>query len=346
MNKRLFTYTPKEDRKSQLLALPGAVSAEGKSATEALMDDVGAWNIEKRPVRCLINGEMGDVPNEYALVRSPMRNDNKEVMLGRAKGWYKPLQPTRIAELFDQHSYVDQINAMGYLGDGDKLFISWPLAPIRVGKEEINVNGFFAAGFDGLFGVLLSVISFRVCCCNMWRRAIRESTAQRSSGDSMGQVWKGRHTSPNLERDLAIYLEEIAIRSMERAGDMSLAFNNFAKTPVRSEAHLADILFGIAPDPEPVSEDTPKSLKNEKEAKYLVKKAKAEEYRGRVSRLMNGEGTEINSADPTLWDVWNAITEDANWYGERPGSANSALFGNKAAQMNNAYAYLLAEASI
>lgn len=305
----------------------GLVTQEDMSGVDALTALGGGYYFEKRPVTVLMNGQMSET-GDYALIRSAVVDDPMERNFGYVTKRYNIIQPLEICEIFDQN-VNKPVETLGMLGKGERLFLTWELPTIDVKGDEVKQYGFTAIGYDAKFGYSLYVTNTRVVCQNTWNAAV-------SSEDN--RLFAGKHNSTKVGRDLAIWMEHAQnsaqMKSLEYAG----VFNKMAETPLTEKEEVYNMLFGIFPDPKPLPADYPNKLRDEKQTVIDEQAEKAEEIRNGIFGLFDGQGTAITG---DVWGLWNATTEYFNWgQASKKPVEYSIMLGNRANQMNKAYAYL------
>ena len=313
----------------------GIVSSREETAKE-VFQRFNNYHIEKRVKSIFLNGEHTEI-DEFALVRSPVPDDNMERVFGSCTSQYNILQPLDIVEIYDAN-VKQPVETLGMLGKGEKLFITWTLPEIKVIEDIVKTYGFVAVGYDAKFGATLSLITTRVVCENTWNMAIRESESESAKASGRGKVWTGRHNSSNLARDLGIWLEHVNDRAMGTLTGLQEQFVQMARAPMKDTDELVNLLFKIYPDPKPMPEDYPAKLKDEKMAKIEGEKLSASNDRVNVVELFMGAGTAI---DATAWGLFNSVTEYENWgRTTRRSPDNSILLGDRSRQMDMAYAVI------
>ena len=310
----------------------GFVSNENHTAQEALAI-LGSYWIEKRALTMTLNGEAQET-GDFGLVRSAVPDDPKEFNFGYCTKQYNIVQPDTIAQLFDDNVKAP-VETLGMLGHGEKIFLTWVLPMIDVNGQEVKLYGFVACGYDGKFGASLNIVSQKVVCENTFRIAISESESEVAKSKGRGRVYTGRHNSANVERDLGIWMEHIQEQALAKVKPLQDTFVKMNSVAVDDTETLADLLFKIYPDPEPIPVDWPMKLRAEKETKIEAVLKKSTNDRILVESLFSGEGTAI---DATAWGLFNAVTEYENWGRSTKKSADySILMGNRAGSMEHAF---------
>jgi len=314
----------------------GFVSDKPMGAVEA-SSVIESVFYEKRPISVMINGQLQDATGDYAIIRSATPTDPNEQLLGFVKKNYQILQPISICEQFDQW-VSEPVETLGFLGKGEKLFLTWVLPSFDVRGDPINTYGFVASGYDGKFGASLYVVSVRVVCENTYNMAVSEGESnngnENKGNNYKGKIWSGRHNSTQLSRDLGAWMEHVQQRALAQVNSASGMFNAMAAKAINEQSTLADLLFKIYPDPKSLPLDFPDKLRAEKQNKIDELKEKAERDRKIVESLFAGKGTEI-TADG--FGLFNSVTEYENHVRvTKKPSDYSILFGNRANKMTYA----------
>jgi hypothetical protein len=307
----------------------GFVTQEGITATEAYRRMGGSYYFELRPTYTTLNGIESVIG--LSIVRSPVPDDATERCFGIATEDYKILQPERICEIFDE-SVNQPVETMGMLGKGERTFLTWKIPSIDIKGDEIMVYGFVAAGHDAKYGYSLNVVTTRVVCQNTWAIAIKE--AENNNIEGRGRIWSGRHNSPNLERDLSIWMAHVQKQAEANVEVTKSLFTRFAETKLSNMEDTFDILNDIYAPPAPVSAYFPEQLIGEEQEKIDDKINKNRNDIEAVWDLFTGAGTAI---DETCYGLFNAVTEYENWgRATRKDPANSIMFGDRAKVMTKA----------
>jgi hypothetical protein len=176
------------------------------------------------------------------------------------------------------------------------------------------------------------VVYKRVVCKNTYMAALREAEYSKEPGK--GKLWQGKHNSPNVTRDLEIWMEHVQLEAEQRANGMKDMFAAFAAKPLIDNNTLADLLFQIYPDPAPIPAYFPDKLRDAKQTAIDKAAELAERDRVMVESLFGGAGTAIT---PDGWGLFNSVTEYEN-YGRNSKKAPeySILLGERAATMSRA----------
>jgi len=305
----------------------GIVSNEPQSAEEIInVKFNGAFPIHLRPVYVELNGEMQEKTKDFAVVRGASIADPVELVLDYCSDRYQPLQPIDVARSFDQ-SVREPAETLAFLGNGREMFISWqmPSFEVRTG-DELELFGVVKTGFDTLKGANLFTSIFRPVCRNTLNMA--EGWAKKNTdGTGKGNVWKGKGVNKNLLRDLGYWMAHVQANAVREGELLQSFFGKLAKTPIKSDVEVHEILYTAYPPVASVSEFYPKQLQTAKEEKTVAFNNGQEQLRDGIYRLFAGAGTAIT---PDYWGMLNATTEYFNHYqpSKRP-IAESVMFGGR-----------------
>jgi len=290
---------------------------------------IGLYEVSKRPFKIELNGEMTP-SGDYALVRSAVPEDNQERIFGYVTDGYNVLQPIEVCRLFDENVKTN-IETMGVLANGKKLFVTWTLPSFDIGGDEIKCFGFIAIGYNGKYGASLYLTLVRVVCENTWNAAVGGA----EKGGKGSKIWTGRHNSKDLGKDLGIWLSHVQTQAKNQQADVQGRFLMMDKYEFTDDGEVEDALELVYPDPIPIPANWPSKLKQKKEEAYETALEKAIKDRENVMMLWDGEGTAIKA---TAWGLFNCVTEFENWYRPtRRPAEYSIMLGGRGQTMTKAY---------
>lgn len=305
----------------------GYVTDNDMTANEVL-DIVGRYEFVKRPFYVQMNGQLQE-SDEFAIVRTVTNDDPIERSFGTVTQWYNIVQPSTIADLFDDN-VGRPVETMGMLGKGEKLFLTWQLPTIDIRGDEIKMYGLVVSGYDGKYGANLHLTTIRTVCQNTLNIAVRE--VNESVGT--GRVWSGRHNSKQVENHLGLWMEHIQVQAEAQAEITKNLFINLDRINIPDEQTAKNLLANIYPTPTAPSDNMPEVLFKEKLQKFETEFAKVEQQRSLAYDLFAGAGTDIND---TAYGLLNAVTEFENWAGVIKKPINySVMFGNRSNNMTRA----------
>ena len=299
-----------------------------RTATEILTEEFkGGISISLRPVTVYLNDadvETGD----YAIVRSPSSADDLgEIVFGYATDRYHPLQPSEIAQAFDSN-VCEPAETMFFLGKGQEMAISWkmPSFAVRTG-DEVDMYGIVKSGFDTLKGTSLFTSIYRPVCRNTLTLA--EGWAKRNADKSTGKgsIWKGKAVNKNLLRDLGYWFAHVQGKAIQEANLLQDFFGLLAKTPIKNDKEVAEILREAYPNKEDISGFYPPELRVGKKGKTEEFNEKQEMIRVGIGDVFYNTGTQISN---DLYGCLNATTEYfCNVMPSKRPIAASVMFGDR-----------------
>lgn len=326
MENRMF-YSFKEQAWHQL----GTISCKEETAIEVLDNEFqGGFTTSLRPVVVELNGgakETGD----YAVVRSATSDpESKEVIFGFCTERYQPLQPRQICETFDTN-VRQNVETMAFLGDGNDMFISWKMPEIEVVKDDtVQLFGIVRTGFDTLKGTSLFTSTFRPVCQNTINLA-QGWAKKNTDGKGKGEIWNSKHVNKNLLRDLGYWMAHVQENAQRESGLVANFFQKLAKTPIKNEAEVHEILYTAYPPMDSLGEYYPKELRKDKEESIFDANKRQEGIRDGIYELFAGSGTGIT---PDYWGVMNSTSEYFNHIqASKKPIASSVMFGNRQKQI-------------
>jgi hypothetical protein len=306
----------------------GKVSNEDSLAEEVVERDfAGAFTTETRPITIWLNGENQET-GDFAVVRSPMGGDpnSKELVFGYCTDRYKPLQPIEIARVFDK-SVGKYVETMGFLGNGNDMFISWKMPEFEVTKGDVmQLYGIIRSGFDTLKGTSLFTSTYRPVCENTINLA-QNWAKSNTDGKGKGEVWNGKHVNKNLLRDLGFWASHVVHDSERSAKEIQEFFTKLSNTPVKNDEKVKEILWYAFPDTDALGSYYPAELRGAKEKAISGDNEKVNRIRTDIFEMFAGRGTAIT---PTLYGVMNATSEYfCHILPSKKAVAGSIMFGNR-----------------
>ncbi len=302
----------------------GYVTDKDMSANEVL-EIIGKYEFVKRPFYVQMNGKLEE-SKEFAIVRTATGDDPIERSFGTVTQWYNIVQPSIIADLFDEN--VSQpVETMGMLGKGEKLFLTWKLPTIDIHGDEIKMYGLVVCGYDGKYGANLHLTTIRTVCQNTLNIAVGENDKITGAG----RIWSGRHNSKQVESQLGLWMKHIQAQAEEQAELTKSLFVKLDSVKIADEQTARGLFAKIYPMPIAPSDNMPEQLFKDRLQKFEEEVTKVEKNRSLAYDLFAGAGTNIND---TSYGLLNAVTEYENWAGTIKKPINySVMFGNRSNNM-------------
>lgn len=268
----------------------------------------GGFPIHVRPVTVTLNGvavETGD----FAIVRGSSGYEQEEVVFGYCSDRYQPLQPIEVAKSFDAN-VKEPAETMAFLGNGNEMFISWvmPMCEIQTvtGLDALQLYGIVRTGFDTLKGTRLFTSVVRPVCWNTITFAQEWAKQNTDKAAGKGEIWKGKGVNKNLLRDLGYWMQHVQANAEKEVSLLQSFFGKIAKTPVKNDAEVHEILFEAFPPKQDVSAEYPAQLRTAKQEDTLVFNAGQNDLRDGIYGLFAGAGTAIT---PDYYGLVNATSE-------------------------------------
>jgi hypothetical protein len=289
----------------------------------------GGFPVHVRPVTVTLNGvavETGD----FAIVRGSSAGFEKEVVFGYCSDRYQPLQPMDVAKSFDSN-VKEFAETMAFLGQGEEMFISWvmPVCEIQtsIGLDALQLYGIVRTGFDTLKGARLFTSVVRPVCWNTITFAQEWAKQNTDKASGKGEIWKGKGVNKNLLRDLGYWLSHTQGKALAERDMLQSFFAKIAKTPVKNDAEVHEILFEAFPPKQDVSADYPTQLRTAKQEDTHEFNAGQNELRDGIYNLFAGGGIAIT---PDYYGVVNATSEFfCHKQASKRPIAESVMFGGR-----------------
>lgn len=306
-----------------------AISAEG--AHEVIG---GSFEIKALPLGIMYNdGIFTSVPKGFAIVRGPTGKDPNTKVFGYASDHYHIIQPIELIKTFDERVGVS-ISSLGFIGDGQKMFISWEMNPVMVtGDDEIKLYGMVLFGFDTIFSSRLNIGSVRPVCENTFMMALQEAESEKNKNRGRGIIYSGKHTSPNLLKELGAWMGHIEKNAKRENGLVGDFFKRLVETKIYNENKAKELIYTAFPDPKPLGDVPPELVeKKQKEIDNAAKSADAIRV-GIWDVFSTKRGIAIDQT--SYWGLFNACTQYFNH--EMPSKKDtsfSIVWGNRSNQMN------------
>lgn len=265
------------------------------------------WSVKRRPIWTQVSDDADkiELPKMNALVRS----DNGGI-LSVVSDRYKVVQPVEILEFF-RDLVKDQgfeIETAGALADGKRV---WALAKTGDsfnlgGKDPIRQYVLLATAYDKQFSTTAQYTGVRVVCNNTITLAI-----QQGEGQSSETVFRVPHHST--------FDPSVAKQALGLLGASWQQFTSdatkLAGTPISKEDAIKFFL-------ELTGFDAAKTFEEQGKVTYLSKRI--------LEGYLGGPGSELDTAQGTLWGAVNAVTffTDHRRRASNSGTRiNSAWFG-------------------
>jgi hypothetical protein len=195
---------------------------------------------------------------------------------------------------------------MAFLGKGEEMFISWKMPAFdMVSGDTVLMYGIVRTGFDTLKGARLFTSIFRPVCSNTVNLA-QGWAEQNSDGNGKGMIWKGKGVNKHLIRDLGFWLSHVQGKALAERDLIQSFLGNLAKTPIKNDAEVYELLFEAYPSTADVTGYYPEQLRSKKAEVIADYNAGQKKIQDGIYRLFSGEGTAIT---PDYYGLFNATSE-------------------------------------
>lgn len=284
----------------------GLQLAHPPTAAEGLVAAGLDWQVAKLPLFYFYEpGDMGTVPDHYAIVPGGGWRDRKRPVFGVVSAQYNPLQNSEAFAFFDPLIKRGQAiyEAAGALGNGERV---WVLAKL---KDPIEIKGdaterylLLSNSHDGRSAVQIKITPIRVVCNNTLTMALSRGTDLRIL-----------HTEDLDERmEQATNLFAAIVREYADIEDSFRAMARRQLKPKEPEAYFK-IVF---PDPE-------KPEQKQRQPAYNAALRRARRDQICCANLFEGERNSGPGIRGTAWAAYNAVTEYVDHRNNPSGPARS-----------------------
>lgn len=315
----------------------GIVNEEKAGAVETL-HKLGDVQVEMMPMTITLpDGSKLDVPDYQAIVRLPTTEDPRYVIFGTpATSKYELIKPLQMAEMFDRAvtSQGGHVETMGFLGDGERMFISVKMPSHDVNKDPRETVEQFMLFYNPMIvknaaGVYITGI--RPVCRNTITAGQQAATLSYRIRHSVG----------------AADLYERWMKEQYAAAKMTVEVINSAYDILAQHRASTPVIHWIAdslyPNPVEPDWDKPSTMPMEKRtSRYQWETERATALRKCAVNLFQGEGVGLtgSSIEGTLYAGWQAITQ-IETHRRGTGSKNyaeSVILGDRADRIRRGYA--------
>jgi phage/plasmid-like protein (TIGR03299 family) len=279
---------------------------DGMTAEEALrVAHLDNWDVRKSPLTTLVDGQLVEVPNQFAVVRNNPFDKSQIDALGVVGKVWTPTQNEEHAEFLNTLTDTSgaTIVTAGSHSDGRNVFVTMKMPnTILVGGVD-PVDTYIAAmnSHDGTSSFKVITTPVRVVCANTEAAALRGAE----------RIAKVRHTAgkggavARVRESLNItfrYMEEFE-NEVERMVQESLTKGQFDKI-------VADLYPMVDSASDLVTERT-------------------NAHRANVRSLFDSSKT-LTGIKGTRWAGYNAITEYVDYFVNVPGAAGEVAATKRA----------------
>ena len=315
----------------------GKVFQDAIDANTAVVEAGLDYEVSKFPIFAQTPSGPIDL-NQIAIVRNPTFDDPVSRVFGTASSEYEVIQNTEIAEIINPLTTEWPVETIGALGYGETMFLSLDAGEASVKGDPVRQYFLITDTKDGATSMRIAFTPVRVVCQNTLVTGLREAIV------SASLVHSGfARTSLELHVSLLAAMQKAMKGTMAKFKDLA----SIAITKTDAES----IFLAAYPNPNRPRKaflvDNPKSAKSlgalydeasqaQSEWEYYIERAKA--YRAGAEELFGKLNDEYPHLAMTPWHAYNAVVESADYRQGGKSTAESSLFGARAAEKSRAFA--------
>jgi phage/plasmid-like protein (TIGR03299 family) len=260
-----------------------------------------------------------DVPDRFAVVREPTKDDNEPRVLGIVGSRFEPVQNTDIGLALDLLTDRWPVETVGALGYGETTFFVLDAGEISVaGRDAVHKYFLVRDQKDGTRKLHFCFTPVRVVCQN--------TLTQAGEGEASVDLRHNKGVKGEFFDRI-----EVVDWMLKSADATEQVFNNMAKVVLKAEDVKA-ALERCYPMPK-------KSTMKEREQDWINACERTKQIRGGAQFLIERWNAEQPWAARTAWGVYNGIVETED-YRKGKSAENSLLWGPRANTKKMAYAIL------
>lgn len=312
----------------------GITEVSDKTAEEVVRQ-FGIYGIQKMPLKFVLNRKAHD-SGYFALVRDPIPEDNEYRVIGTpVSGDFEvsdPLKGARLwdAALLDAAGKAVPIETIGFLGKGERMFVTTKLPTYDVRGDEVATYLLYDSPFTNNVSIGGYTTGVRVVCQNTLNAAVGGAVQQFQVTHSKGSAAK-----------CADWIKGMYSRALMASEALSEAYNVLASKPV-NDLQIKWIVDNTYRLPAPDVFDSPNSR-----LPLELRQARRDTYIERVGRirrevydLYNGKGTGMDTpaVQGTAFGAYNAVAEFETYRrGGLDSTVQGLLNGGRALRIRNAF---------
>jgi hypothetical protein len=196
-----------------------------------------------------------------------------------------------------------------------------------VGEGEHIPYGVITVGVDNIRGGALFTSIYKPVCANTLSLSQGWAERKENKGRGKGMIFKGTKVDPNMLKKLGYWMKFVQSNAEKEVAQVKDFFSLLAKTPVKNEAEVHEILYTAFPTAGKVDEYYPPELRKDKQESLDKKEEVNSVIRDGIYALFSGKGTSIT---PTYMGVLNSTTEFlCHYLPSKKPIASSVMFGNR-----------------
>jgi len=317
----------------------------GHSASDSMRDAGMMFGVDKHPQ--IVKMEDGtELPTRsYAVVREPIPSDNQHKVLATVGKDWTTLQAEELGAMLDPIADKFPIESLGWVGDGQKIYLTLNAGISQIAGEEHNLYWLIADHRDGNGSLSIAFTPVRVVCMNALVHGMNQSKVSVSI----------KHNK-RIHADTSFYLD--IFNQMAKTKDSVVdAMNSMTKTRLK-ERQVQAVLTSAYPSASlptklklsngVTADDVPSDVwkriltnKKENQEEWDKRQGRIQRIRDNAMERFNVFNDEFPKLANTSWAVYNAVVETED-YRRGHGSSATALFGSRAESKTRAFNKALA----
>ena len=313
--------------------------------SEAVGEVTEKISIREWPVIALgEDGERFEIPDQFAVIREPVEDDNKRVCLGlTTKRWHQ-VSYVDLAKNLDELSKTYGVETVGLIDNGGLCFGCLRGPDFEIKGDEMN--DYFIVNLSQVPGQAHRIFASprRVVCRNTNLLAASQSTISLSISHSAnaGEKIKTAGDLVAKFKDLTRNTQEIFTRFAETDLDAEAVGAIFERVYAYPTMPAELRLFHSVLSEDEVNAAAAKDLFGSRfdaiaKAQDNFDKSKEKAHKLREAALECFEGFEPNNLRGTAWAAYNACTEVADWREGRGDIERSKIWGDRAKEKRTAF---------
>jgi phage/plasmid-like protein (TIGR03299 family) len=305
----------------------GFVAIEDMTAGQAI-ERLGSYRVAKTDLYARTDdGTVLYLSPTKTILRWPTHDDPQYRYFGVVSEGYNLITLEDAAQIWDK-AVKRPVETVGMLSHGSELFITTKLPSLDVRGEEIDGYLLFRSPMNGVDAATVAYVLERVVCRNTLNIALRGAT----------ETYRVVHDK-TAKAMLEYHLDGVYGRMTEVSGAIKEAFEIMASHRVSKDEEAA-VLSKVYPMPAEPSKDAPKSIVEERMARWEQNCVRVDRVREAAKSLFHGDMTgRKKDLEGTSWYLYNSVveTEDYKKGSGEVAAAASLVFGTRAQTKQKAF---------
>jgi len=312
----------------------------GHSASDSMRDAGMMFGITKHPQFVRLEDGTELPTKSYAVVRDPIPQDkNPKILATVGKDW-TTLQAEELGAMLDPIAEQYPVEATGWVGDGQKIYLTLDAGETQIAGEEHNLYWLIADHRDGNGSLSMAFTPVRLTCMNALVTGLKQSKVSVSI----------KHNK-QIHADTSFYLD--IFNQMARTQDSVVeAMNSMSRNKLIDEEIESIINYAYPSASLPTklklsngvtADDVPSNVwkrilndKKEHQEEWEKRQGRIQRIRDNAMERFNIFNEEFPKLANTSWGVYNAIVETEDYRRGHDASA-TALFGSRAESKARAF---------